>query len=241
MLDLMTTSGAARSAPPRPAPAPSIHYSGPERRSASLGLWRWLAAALDEIDYGIVLLGADGLVRHANQAARDELDEQHPLALLHSELRARRSGDAHALQAALHDAQQRGLRRLITVGEPAQQASVSVVPLGVPGATLVILGKRSVGAELAVQGFARLHGLTGSEARVLARLVAGARPAAIAQEHGVALSTVRTQVGSIRLKTGAASIRALVEQVARLPPLMGRLRSHSPEPLGAMLQGLVMA
>ena len=108
------------------------------------------------------------------------------------------------------------------------------------GATLVILGKRSVGAELAVQGFARLHGLTGSEARVLARLVAGARPAAIAQEHGVALSTVRTQVGSIRLKTGAASIRALVEQVARLPPLMGRLRSN-PDALGAMLQGMAMA
>ena len=43
---------------------------------------------------------------------------------------------------------------------------MSVVPLGMPGATLVILGKRQMGADLAVQGFARLHRLTGGEARV---------------------------------------------------------------------------
>lgn len=238
MLELLSIRGDTPAAS-RPAPAPAAaEYSGPERRAASLGPWRWLAAALDEIDYGIVLLGADSRVRHANQAARDELDEQHPLVLLHGELRARRGADAQALLAALHEARQRGLRRLLTLGDGAQQASVSVVPLGVPGATLVIIGKRQVGAELAVQGFARLHGLTGSEARVLARLVAGACPAAIAEEHGVALSTVRTQIGSIRLKTGAASIRALVEQVARLPPMMGRLRSTAP--LGAMLCGLAL-
>ncbi len=236
MLDLLSNRGEACAAP-RPNVAVAPPYSGPERRTASVGLWRWLAAALDEIDYGIVLLGADGLVRHANQAARDELDEQHPLALLHGELRARRGPDAQALLGALHDAEHRGLRRLLTVGDGAQQASVSVVPLGLPGATLVILGKRRVSAELAVQGFARLHGLTGGEARVLSHLMGGARPAAIAAEHGVALSTVRTQIGSIRLKTGAASIRALVEQVARLPPLMTRLRSGS-EPLGAVLRGL---
>lgn len=204
--------------------APVAHsYSGPERRSAGLSLWRWLAAALDEIDYGVVLVGADGLVRHANQAARDELDDQHPLVLLHSELRARRGADAQALLAALNDARTRGLRRMLTLGEGAQQASASVVPLGGLGATVVILGRRNVGADLALQGFARLHGLTGGEARVLARLAAGARPTEIAAEHGVALSTVRTQIGSIRLKTGAASIRALLGQVARLPPLMGTL------------------
>jgi hypothetical protein len=59
----------------------------------------------------------------------------------------------------------------------------------------------------------------------------------VASAHGVALSTVRSQIGSIRLKTGAASIRDLLAQVARLPPLMGRLRS-GPERLGSLLQGL---
>jgi len=87
-----------------------------------------------------------------------------------------------------------------------------------------------------VQGFARLHGLTGGEGRVLAALCGGARPAEVAREHGVALSTVRSQIGSIRLKTGAASIRDLLAQVARLPPLMGRLRGL--DRMGSLLEGL---
>jgi ribosomal protein S19 len=40
----------------------------------------------------------------------------------------------------------------------------------------------------------------------------------------VALSTIRSQLGAIRAKTGAASIRTLVRQVAVLPPLVGALR-----------------
>ena len=38
------------------------------------------------------------------------------------------------------------------------------------------------------------------------------------------VSTVRTQISSVRAKTGAASIRALVKQVAQLPPMVGALR-----------------
>jgi len=46
---------------------------------------------------------------------------------------------------------------------------------------------------------------------------------------------VRTQIGSIRAKTGAASIAELVRQVAVLPPLVGALRGQwgAPGALGA--------
>jgi DNA-binding CsgD family transcriptional regulator len=239
MLDLLNRADAAGAALHLPTSFAPLPYRGPERRGATMGLSRWLSAALDEIDYGIVLIGADGLARHVNQVARCELDAQHPLVLLHDELRARCGGDAQALRAALHDAQQRGLRKLLTLGDGAQQVSVSVVPLGTPGMALVILGKRQMSAELAVQGFARVHRLTAGEARVLCALCAGAPPAEIAAEHGVALSTVRTQIGSIRQKTGAQSIRALLAQVARLPPLMGRLRGAA-ERLPPLLQGMVL-
>jgi hypothetical protein len=47
------------------------------------------------------------------------------------------------------------------------------------------------------------------------------------------VSTVRTQIGSIRAKTGANSIRELVRQVAVLPPLVGALR-HSAAAFGAL-------
>lgn len=236
MLDLMTRAESGAATPPATG-GPGLPYLGPERRNGSMPGWRWLSAALDEIDYGIVLIGPEGRVQHANQVALDELDAQHPLLLSFGELRARRGVDAQALLGALHDARHRGLRRLVTLGEGAQQVSASVVPLSAAGGALVILGKRQVGAELAVQGFARLHGLTGGETRVLAALSAGARPAEVAREHGVALSTVRTQISSIRQKTGAASIRDLLAQVARLPPLMGRLR-HGLDRMGALLQGL---
>jgi DNA-binding CsgD family transcriptional regulator len=204
-------------------------YSGPERRLATLLSWHWMAAALDEIDYGMVLLGDDVRMLHVNQAARAELDEDHPLQLLGRELRARHSRDVQALHTALQGAAQRHLRKLITMGEPGLQVSVSVVPLdrlsnGGRNATLVILGKRKVGASLAVESFARSHRLTAGETRVLTALCGGARPGDIAALHGVALCTVRSQIGSIRLKTGATSIRELVRQVAVLPPLMGVLR-----------------
>ena len=204
-------------------------YHGPERRSTHPPTRHWLSATLDEIDYGMLLLTDEVQAIHVNHAARAELDAAHPLQLLGGELRARRPQDVLPLADALHAAAHRGLRKLLTLGEGAQRVSVSVVPLSLPdGAsepvTLVMLGKRQVCEVLSVQGFAHSHGLTAAEARVLAALCRGASPNRIAAEVGVRVSTVRTQISNIRLKTGAASIRALVQQVAVLPPLMGVLR-----------------
>lgn len=215
-----------------PSHRPSTHgaaYSGPERRAASSPCWRWLAATLDEIDYGLLLLDDQAQVLHINRAARDELDADHPLQLLGPELRARHPRDVAPLHAALEAAVKRGHRKLLSLGEDAGAVGISVVPLGTLGqdgrsATLVMLGKRRVVGELAVQAFARAHGLTPGETRVLVALCEGVRPALAAAQHGVAISTVRSQIGSIRVKTGAASIRELMHKVAALPPLMGVLR-----------------
>ncbi len=189
-----------------------------------------LARMLDEIDYGMLLVAADGQVLYLNHCARHELDGQHPLQLLGRTLRAGRPQDVAPLFDALAAAQ-RGLRRLVTLGAGEQRVGVSVVPLPAaaePGGrgplTLLVLGKRSVCEQLSVRGFARSVALTPAETRVLELLCNGVKPTAIAREQGVAVSTVRTQIGSIRGKTGAASIRDLVRQVAVLPPLVGALR-----------------
>ncbi len=216
-----------RIAPPRASAF--THYAGPERRAAHAHSRHWLAATLDEIDYGLLLVGADGDALHVNHAARAELDASHPLQLLGRQLRARRPQDAAPLADAMQAAARRGLRKLLTLGEGAHRVSVSVVPLSAPDAgsdpvTLLMLGKHQVCEALSVQGFACSHGLTAAETRVLAALCRGEKPTAIAVQVGVRISTVRTQIGNIRLKTGAASIRALVQQVAVLPPLMGVLR-----------------
>jgi DNA-binding CsgD family transcriptional regulator len=201
-------------------------------RSAPIA-WRWLAAALDEMDYGIVLLTDTDHVMLVNHAARAKLDANHPLQLHGRELRARFSHDVVGLHTALQGAAQRGLRRLLTLGERPHCVSVAVVPLLAGdslGATLVMIGRRQVCEALSLQGYARSRGLTPAETRVLMHLCAGAQLGDVAAHLGVAVSTVRSHIGTIRMKTGAASMRALLGQLATLPPLMGVLRAVGREP-----------
>lgn len=188
-------------------------------------LWRLLVAALDEVDYGMLLLADGDTVCHANRAAGRELDGGHPLQLLGDQLRARHGRDVAPLRAALEGASVRGLRRLLQVGEGERATMVAVVPLtsvvdGTRLPTLLTFGKRHVCEQLSVQAFACAHGLTPAEAAVLQRLCSGERAHEIADHQGVAISTVRTQIGSIRNKTAAPSVRELLAQVARLPPLV---------------------
>lgn len=201
-----------------------LHESvAPSGREAAPAVWHWLAAALDELDYGIVLLCNGMRVVYLNDAARSELDQDHALRLLGGELRAKLTRDTAPLCQAIADAASRGLRRLLTLGQEGDRASISVIPLATPDvrsrAVLVVLGKRNVCESLSALGFARSHQLTSAETRVFVALCSGVSPALVAQQSGVALSTIRTQIGSIRAKTGAESIRALVRQVAVLPPV----------------------
>jgi DNA-binding CsgD family transcriptional regulator len=188
----------------------------------------WYELMLDEIDYGVLLLGRDAVVLHMNHAARCELDAQHPLQLIAGQLRAVTAEDAVRLQQAVQAAQMRGLRRLLMLGPDGHRLAVSVVPLQAgPGgqvATQLSLGKRQVCGELGVQWFARSHGLTLAETRVLEALSEGLQPGDIATRFGVGISTIRSQIGSIRAKTRSDSIGALVRQVAVLPPLVCALR-----------------
>ncbi len=235
---MQAPTGAAGLSPQRQTPSYADHqaypsYHGPDRRAAGRDPAAWLTRMLDEIDYGMLLVSADAQVTYLNHAARLELDGHHPLQLTDHHLGAHSPPDVAPLYEALAAAQ-RGLRKLLTLGEGTQRVSISVVPLpdtaghgaGVSeGAlTLLVLGKRQVCEQLSVQGYARSQNLTPAETRVLEGLCGGVRPSDIAQRGGVAVSTVRTQIGSIRAKTGASCIRELVRQVAVLPPLVGALR-----------------
>ena len=208
------------------------HYGGPERRTAAQLQHQRMAQMLDTLDYGMLLISDDGQVNHVNKAARRDMDDQHPLQLDGNHLQARLVQDATPLREALAGATQRGLRRLLQLGDGRQRISVAVVPLpalgadALPGAT-VLLGKRQVCEELTVDWFARANNLTMAETAVIKGLCADFTPQQIAERQGVGLATIRTQIGSIRLKTGAGSIRALVRQVALLPPLVSALQGVS--------------
>lgn len=64
-----------------------------------------------------------------------------------------------------------------------------------------------------------LYGLTLAERRVLGGLLAEGAPRQIAAVNGVALSTVRSHIKSIRDKFGVHSIESLLIRAAGVPPV----------------------
>ncbi len=242
MLDLFETPTAHASDLFAALGAPAVHqklrgYAGPERRGASSMQHRRMAQMLDTLDYGMLLISETLEVSHVNKAARRDMDAQHPLQCLGGQLHAHLVKDQQPLRDALVGATQRGLRRLLQLGDERHRISVAVVPLPALGAddqagAAVLLGKRQVCEELTVEWFARAHGLTMAETTVIKGLCADLTPLEIAARQGVGLATIRTQIGSIRIKTGANSIRALVQQVALLPPLVSALQGGGAARLG---------
>lgn len=208
MLELITPS------------APRPHVTG---ASTPPPLSRLLARALDEVDYGVLLLTAQADVLHANHRARQLLDGAAALTLLGTRLRTSELKDLAPLHYAIVAAATRGLRRLLMLGSGETVRMAALVPVD-DGIAALLLGKARVCEDLSIQCFARRHALTAAETRVLAALGSGVTPGEISREQGVKLSTVRTQIGAIRQKIGVPSITALVRLVAALPPMVGALR-----------------
>lgn len=198
-----------------------------------------LAQMLDEVDYGMLLLADDARVIHINKAARRDLDDKHPLQLQSGRLDARQAHEQLVLAQALAAAE-RGLRRLLSLGAGQARVSLAVVPLphaaglgqtpaaraapAAKHAVLLVLGRRRMCEELTIDWYARSHALTHAETAVVKGLCADLSPQQVADLQGVGLATVRSQIAAVRVKTGMGSIKAIVRQVALLPPLVSALR-----------------
>ncbi len=199
-------------------------------------LWR----VLDEIDYGLILVDTFGMVQHANHLARYELARGHFLRLVQPDARTATAAN-QAIHGQLQAADQppevnaqllrgirsaaQGLRHMLTLRRDGANLPVACVPLfqpfeGEAASVLVMLGRQSATPNLAVTFFARDHRLTQAEESVLRALCKGQDIPDIAVAHGVAESTIRTQIRALRDKTQCHSIRVLVQQVAALPPVV---------------------
>lgn len=211
---------------------PTRSYKGPDRREPALSRSAAIALAMDELDHAMLLLDHEGHIVHRNYLAMVELDDKHPLCIKGRELVGRNLRDTDVLNKALVAARTLGIRKLISLRHAGEQLSVSVVPLacagsGDEGVTLVMFSKRRLFDELTALSYAKCHGLSAAETRVVHCLCNGAAPAEVAARNGVKLSTVRTQIGNIRSKTGTRTVTELVRAIAVLPPLMGALRMGS--------------
>lgn len=199
---------------------------GPERLSGQ-PLAQLAVALFDEIECGLIVCDEQGAIHFANQAAQQEMSSQRLLQRLGDRLR-RASGCGGELDTALRLAAQRGRRSLVRITQGADQLMVSVLPFQLSGAesheVLVVLGRRQPCSELGLEMLAGSYGLTLAERRVLGGLVRQATPREIASAHAVKLSTVRTQISSIRAKFGTRSIEGLLLRAAQVPPVASALR-----------------
>ncbi|QTD45176.1 helix-turn-helix transcriptional regulator [Ottowia testudinis] len=195
----------------------------------------FLLRLLDEIDYGLVLVNAQGRVQHANHLARYELSNGRLLTCVaDGQVAACAVSQTEQLMAAIHGAVQ-GRRRLLYLSHGEHSMPLAVIPLvhaleGPSTSVLLVMARQRAGDNLALQMFAREHSLTPTEESVLRALCDGRDVDEIAVQHGVAESTVRTQVRSLRDKTGAGGIRQLVQRVLSLPPVVPALRGNGSVP-----------
>jgi len=212
---------------------------------------RLLRQTLNLVDYGLVVVDADsGVLQFANAQGQAALQAPatgdggarpcHGLRVLHGRVIGYRPVDTELLRLALERTKS-GLRDFLCLGDAGQDAAVAVLPLGaqhppaelrlrttlgsaVPESyALLVFAKQHLCDDSTMALFARERGLTSAEGQVLAQVCKGLRPAQIATHHGVRISTVRTQLRSIRLKTCSETIRELVQKVSVLPPMARQL------------------
>jgi DNA-binding CsgD family transcriptional regulator len=191
-----------------------------------------LAQMADALMWPLLVLRADGTLLHANRAARRLLSAQRLLALLPDRCLNLLPEGRHAeWQAALTAAR---LGQTTVLAWPAtggsQAAAGSLSPLGDPRATapgsgeLLLALSASEQPDSQVQAYARLHRLSPAETRVLQRLALGDTSGEAADALGVSAATVRSQIISLRRRTGHASVTQLLRGLASMPPV----QAHAP-------------
>ncbi len=169
---------------------------------------------LDRLSVGVVLFTPDGTLSSANAAANRILsDHDTPLARSLTEpvrrLGARAlAGEEDSISLLLDD----------TTGCIAQLHACPPDPVaGTPAMVMVFLTGQTAQGLLSAQALHTLFDLTPTEARVARHLASGLRPDQIAQELGIAATTVAFHLRNAFAKTGTHRQADLVALMLSLP------------------------
>jgi DNA-binding CsgD family transcriptional regulator len=195
-------------------------------------------AALESLGYGLAVVDEARKVYYLNRRAETLLRSNTGLVLRGGCLHAENPETDHALKRLVQDAS-KGMGGGIAVAVmPAREAihrqaaqyGLSAIPLKeeaaiselarfarLPGrgVLLLIQDPLRVDAQAGLMPFAARHRITPAELRVLERLVAGLAPKQIADQFGLRISTVRTQLSQLFLKTSTRNQRELVSLALR--------------------------
>jgi DNA-binding CsgD family transcriptional regulator len=197
----------------------------------------WLGLALgqviDELDQGIVVIDGSRNMLLANDSARRALRSDHPLHIDDQMVSVVAENNIEPFEQAVRGATESGLHHMLALDHGGSQVHVAIVPLsrgaGALGSAALLLGRQAMCEPLSLRAFAREAFLSPAETDLLEVLCDGLEPAEAARQQGVALSTVRTHIAAIRSKAGVPSVRSLIFEMAKLPPIMHALRSRDPD------------
>ncbi len=198
-----------------------------------------LAAAslsvLDGLPLGVVLLGPQARVLHANRRAQQVMQDSGLLRLGGDErLHASRADDQLQLQHAMRQAVTTGVgnpihagRALRLRGLDGRQLHLLVTPLpqwaspfGQHAAGAVFVSDPSAQVQPLVNSLCSLYQLTLAEARLAQALVNGLTLQEYADRQAVSIHTVRSQFKSAALKVGVARQADFVRTVLTGPLLL---------------------
>ena len=217
---------ALAASPAAPASSRTVEGAAPAGQTVNDG--GMLMRVLDELDYGVMLVTGTARLRFVNRVALRYCTAQGCMRLANGHLQGVAESEHNALLKAC-GAAMGGRRSMVTFRAKERSVAVAVLPMTDSGtepaapAVLLVLERRQVCEQLSVEFFAREHRITMAETAVLKGLCDGFAPIDIARHSGVALSTVRSQIGSMRMKTGARTIGSLVRMVTVLPPIVAVL------------------
>lgn len=187
-----------------------------------------LSRVLEEIDYGLLVLGAGARILFANQPARLELGGERFVRRRLDRLVPCAASHGAKIEAALANVR-RGRRSQVTLGATDGELVLSFAPLNASAQSgahaanaalaLVIFGKRDAVDTTTLQSYAQAHRLTGTEQALLPAIVRGLSVKAIANQRSISVNTVRAHLCSIRAKTGARSLRMLMACLSSVAPV----------------------
>ena len=193
-----------------------------------------ISAGLDRLRDGIFIIGGDGKAVHLNAAAEAICRENDGLALAAGRLAARSAQDGRALDQAIgamlkpacedrvcesHIAISRPSGRppyIVTVAPAPRQEADRFETIG--AAAILIVADPTRSGQPATEILKDAYGLSPAEAEVASDLANGHTARQIADDRGVSIATVRSQIQSVLQKTGLRRQSDLVRLLSRLDP-----------------------
>ena len=177
---------------------------------------------LDALDFGVAMLDPAARVLYANQSVHAMASDPSTSRWLGG---LPKGVTTHEPLARLVNACVHGQGGGVVLGDGSGQLLALALPLensanrphSQPGACMLLLARHG---QAAVPDFVmRIFGLSPAEARLLPLLLRGCTPQQIAQELGVKVTTVRSQLSSVFAKTGATRQQDLIRLLGRVPPM----------------------